>query len=228
VAVGPDGNVYVGFRDHIEVFDPKASKAIAAWKGVSERTWFTGLAVAGDSLFAADAGNRCVLRYDKSGKVAARLGAKDKEKNVSGLIVPSPYLKVQIAPDGLLRLNNPGRHRVEVHTLDGDLELFWGKAGAGIESFCGCCNPVGLAVLPDGRCVTAEKGLPRVKVYSSSGEFESVVAGPETFPENARAGSGRDPSDGLLGGLDVAVDRLGRILILDLVTARVHVMEAKG
>jgi hypothetical protein len=228
VAAGNNGTVYAGFRDRIEVFPPKASKPSATWEGLSDRTWFTGLVLTGENLFAADAGNRCVLRYDRSGKITGRLGVKDKEKNVAGLIVPSPYLKVQVAPDGLLRINNPGRHRVEVHTPEGDLEQFWGKAGAGIECFCGCCNPVGIAVLPDGRHVTAEKGLPRVKVYTSTGEFESVVAGPDCFVENARAGAGRDVSDGLLGGLDVATDRMGRILILDLVTSRVHMMAANA
>ena len=89
--------------------------------------------------------------------------------------------------DGLLRVNNPGRHSVEVYSAKGDLESSWGKATATLSTaFCGCCNPVGVALLADGRCVTCEKGLPRVKVYSAQGVFESVVAGPESFPENAQ------------------------------------------
>ena len=35
-----------------------------------------------------------------------------------------------------------------------------------MADFFGCCNPAQLAVLPDGRFVTAEKGIPRVKIYS--------------------------------------------------------------
>jgi hypothetical protein len=58
--------------------------------------------------------------------------------------VPSACLDVEIAPDGLLRVNNPGRHRVETYTFDGDLELFWGRPSAAIDGFCGCCNPVNL------------------------------------------------------------------------------------
>jgi hypothetical protein len=130
--------------------------------------------------------------------------------------------------DGLLRVNNPGRHSVEVYTAKGDLDSSWGKATAAIEGFCGCCNPVGLALLPDGRYVTCEKGLPRVKIYSAQGVFQSVVAGPESFPENARAGAQHDGSDGLLGGLDAAVDSQGRIYVLDLVAEDVRVMRAKA
>ncbi len=101
---------------------------------------------------------------------------------------------------GARRPAAPEQHRApsrgSLHA-SGELEFAWGKPSAGIEGFCGCCNPVGLAMLPDGRCVTCEKGLPRVKVYSTEGVFESVVAGPETFPENAKAtfveGHGRLP-----------------------------------
>src|SRR6185369_16684319 len=123
-----------------------------------KKTWITGLTVSDKELFAADSGNRCVLRYDRSGKLLARLGEKNKERNVRGLIVPSPYLDVAIGKDGLLRVNNPGRHCVELYTTTGEFELFWGKPSAATEGFCGCCNPIALVMLPDGRCVTAEKG----------------------------------------------------------------------
>ncbi|MBM3243119.1 hypothetical protein FJZ31_43220, partial [Candidatus Poribacteria bacterium] len=44
-----------------------------------------------------------------------------------------------------------------------------------IDGFCGCCNPVNFAMLPDGRFVTCEKGLPRVKIYDADGTFSGVV-----------------------------------------------------
>ncbi|MGO9201835.1 MAG: hypothetical protein ACLQM8_15010 [Limisphaerales bacterium] len=227
VAVAADGSVYAGLRDHVEVFDPKGGR-LAAWESPGKKVWLTGLAVAGKDVFVADAGNRVVLHYDVSGKLAGRIGEKNKERNIPGLIVPSPYLDVKMGRDGLLRVNNPGRHLVEVYTANGDLESSWGKATAAIEGFCGCCNPVGLALLADGRYVTCEKGLPRVKIYSAEGVFESVVAGPESFPENARAGAQHDGSDGLLGGLDAAVDSQGRVYVLDLVAGDVRVMRAKA
>jgi hypothetical protein len=227
VAVAGDGTIYTGVRDHVEVFDAKG-KRLATWDSPGKRTWFTGLAVGENDVFAGDAGNRVVLRYDKSGKLVGRIGEKNKERNIPGLIMPSPYLDVKLARDGLLRVNDSGRHRVEAYTPTGDLEFSWGKPSNAIEGFCGCCNPIGLALLPDGCCVTCEKGLPRVKVYSPEGEFESVVAGAESFVENANATFVKGTEDCRLGGLDAAVDSQQRIYILDLVANDVRVMRHKA
>jgi hypothetical protein len=227
VAVASDGTIYAGVRDHVEVFDAKG-KRLATWESLGKRTWFTGMAAGANEVFVADAGNRVVLRYDKSGKLVGRIGEKNKERNIPGLIMPSPYLDVKLGRDGLLRVNNTGRHRVEAYTPSGDLEFSWGKPTNAIEGFCGCCNPVGLALLPDGRYVTCEKGLPRVKVYSPEGAFESVVAGAESFVENAKATFVKGTEDCRLGGLDAAVDSQQRIYILDLVGNDVRVMKRKA
>ena len=197
VATAPDGTIFAGLRDHIEVFDAKG-EPLARWESPEAKTWFTGLATDGKNVFAADAGKLVVLRYDRNGKITGRIGRKDAERSVPGFVVPSPFLDVILHRDGLLRVNNPGRHRVEAYTLDGDLEGSWGKPSAAIDGFCGCCNPIALAMLADGRIVTCEKGIPRVKIYSAAGEFESVVAGAESFPENAHACT--DLNDCIHGG----------------------------
>ena len=225
IAVGADGTLLAGLRDRIAVFDPNGERR-TTWDTPGPKSWFTGLAVSDHDVCVADSGQRIVWHYDRAGKVLGRIGAKQPERNVPGFIVPSPFLDVRLHPDGLLRINNPGRHRVEAYTLEGDFEIAWGKPSAGIAGFCGCCNPIGLALLPDGRTVTAEKGLPRVKVYQADGTFESVVAGTESFADNRRQCS--DPNDCTRGGLDVAVDALGRIHILDRVTGEVRVMQAKA
>jgi hypothetical protein len=225
VAAARDGSIFAGLRDHIEVFDSKGGQ-VARWPSPDAKTWLTGLAADEKNVFAADAGKLVVLRYDRSGKILGRIGRKDAERSVPGFIVPSPFLDVIIHRDGLLRVNNPGRHRVEAYTFEGDLEAAWGKPSAAIEGFCGCCNPIAIAQLADGRVVTCEKGLPRVKIYSAAGEFESVVAGPESFPENARACT--DLNDCVHGGIDAAVDSEGQIYILDIVAADVRVMKPKG
>lgn len=226
VAAAPEGDIYVGLRDHVEVYDAKGQRR-AAWESPGPRTWFTALAVTKNGIFAADAGNRVVLRYDADGKLSARFGAKNKSLNTPGFIVPSPFFDLGMHPDGLLRVTNPGRHRVEAYTPNGNFEFAWGKPSAAIEGFCGCCNPVNIAVLPDGKVVTCEKGLPRVKVYSE-GVLESVVAGPESFSENAAASAKQDGSEFPHAGLDAAADAAGRIYVLDLVTADVRVMTRKS
>ena len=218
------GEVFVALTDHVEVRDAADGAVRATWASCGPQSVLTSIAVAGDDVFVADAGGRIVLRCDRAGKVLKRLGARDPARDIPGFVVPSPFFALRVAPDGLLRVANPGRHRVEAFTFDGDLEFAWGKVGMEIASFCGCCNPVNFALLPDGRFVTCEKGLPRVKVYSAQGEFECVVAGAESFPENRQVCAG-DSYSCRKGGLDVAVDAAGRVLILDSVAAKVLVME---
>ncbi len=203
LAVADDGTVYVGLRDHIEVYDANGVRR-SSWESPGQNTVLTSVAVYGDDVFAADAGGRVVLRYDRSGDLIERIGEKDEERNIPGFVIPSPHFDLAVAPDGLLRVTNPGLQRIEAYTFDGYLELSWGKASNRIDGFAGCSNPVNFAILPDGGFVTCEKGLPRVKVYTADGTFEGVVAGTEVFDQ------GDGPSV-----LDVAVDSRGRILVLD-------------
>jgi len=227
VAVAGDGTIYVGLRAQLQVFSSKG-QSLTAWEIPAKKAWLTGLTVGAKDVFVADSASRVIYRYDRTGKLLGRIGEKNPARNVPGLIVPSPYLDVKLGRDGLLRVNNPGRHCVHLFTSDGDLELSWGKPSLKIEGFCGCCNPIGLALLPDGRCITSEKGLPRVKVFSNDHTLDSVVAGPELFRDNGRAGQVSDQSDGTLGGLDTAVDSKGRVFILDIVARDVRVMRRKA
>ena len=227
VCAAADGVTYAGTRTHVEVFGPKG-ESLTQWEVPGSKTWLTGLSVGANELFVADSGNRAVLRYDRSGKLVGKLGEKDRQRNIPGLIVPSPYLDVKLGHDGLVRINNPGRHCVDVYTVQGDLEFSWGKPSFAIDGFCGCCNPIGLALLPDGRCVTCEKGVPRVKVYSTDHTLECVVAGPELFLQNGRPGQVSDQADGSLGGVHAAVDSKGTIYILDLVAGDIRAMRPKA
>lgn len=226
MAVDGDGTVYVAVKDHVEVFDPQGQRR-EPWNIPGPNTWFTGIAVAERDVFAADARNRVVLRYDKRGRLVGRLGEKDASRKIPGLVVPSPFLDVEVGPDGLLRVTNPGRHLVESYTFEGNLVSSWGKTSMGVEGFCGCCNPINIAMLADGRCLTCEKGIPRVKRYSAQGEFEGVVLGPESFPESLRTGAVFNKWDGSMAGLDAAADRQGRVLVLDQASNTLRILTPK-
>ena len=201
-------------KDHIEVYDTGGARK-ARWESAGTNAVFTSVAVFGDYVFVANAGGRVVLRYDSSGKLIDRIGERDQAKNIPGIIVVGPYFDLAVASDGLLRVANPGSQSMEAYTFDGDLELSWGKASNLIDGFAGCHNPVNFAILPDGRFVTCEIGLPRVKIYSADGVFESVVAGAELFPKSEEPLILEGKADFRNRGLDVAVDSQGRILVLD-------------
>jgi hypothetical protein len=221
VAVAEDQTVFVGVKDHVEVLVPGAS-SFKGWETLGPKSVLTSIAVSGEHVFIADAGNRIVVHYDRGGKIVNRIGKKDPDKNVPGFIVPSPYFDLGMGPDGMLWAANPGRHQIEAYDFSGRFELSWGEAGNGIEGFCGCCNPVHFARLPDGQFITSEKGLVRIKIYSETGKFIGFVAGAELFPEPASSGDNANPP-----GLDVAADSKGRVLVADSYTGEIRIFTRK-
>ena len=226
LTVAQDGKVYVCVQDHVEVYDAGGRK-LASWESLGGRAVLTSIAVSGDEVFVADAGDRVVVRYDSSGRVVGRIGRKDAERNIPGFVVPSPYFDLAVAKDGLLRVANPGRRRIEAYTKEGDFEFAWGRSSVEIDGFCGCCNPVNFAVLPEGGFVTVEKGLVRVKVYDSQGRFVGVVAGPAQLVEEGSAGVCELPEQCRAGGFDIAVDSEGRVFVLDTIKNVVRTFSKK-
>jgi hypothetical protein len=203
-------------KDHVEVYDAQG-KQKASWDGLGQNAILTSIATTEDNVLVADAGNRIVIRYDIEGSIINKIGRRDTFNNIPGFVIPSPYFDLVIPKDGLLRVVNPGRLRIEAYTLDGDIEFWWGSPTAAIEGFCGCCNPVNIAVLPDGGFVTCEKGLVRIKIYNSEGSFVGVVAGPEQFGAGGTSKICMVPEECQTAGFDVAVDSEGRVFVLDTV-----------
>ncbi|MHC4462335.1 MAG: NHL repeat-containing protein [Planctomycetota bacterium] len=221
LAIADDGRVYLGMKDHVEVYEGASrfeGKRLGIWRTLGDDAVLTSIAVSKNDVFVADAGNRIVLHYDTSGKLINRIGAKDKDRNIPGFVIPSPHLDLAVGRDGLLRVIDPGRHRIEAYTFDGDLEFWWGKfSNVEVKGFTGCCNPVNFAILGDDSFVTCEKGLTRVKIYDADGRFVGVVAGPEQLLQRGTARICYIPAECQKGGFDVAVDAAGRIFVLDTI-----------
>ena len=225
LAVATDGTIFVSLADHVEVYDA-GGKRSAAWPSPGVGTLLRSVAVQDDRVFAADAGNRVVLCYDRAGSLVRRIGKRNVPPGAStgdeedGFFLRSnDHFDLAAGPDpgapGVasakpgfaqaepgLWVANAGRFRLEQWTSDGELKWSWGAGSTKVQDFFGCCNPAHFALLPGGGFVTSEKGLLRVKTYSAEGVFDAVVAPPTDFNEEA-------------GSLDVAADSRGRVLVLD-------------
>jgi len=233
LTVAGDDKIYIGMTNYVEVYGQQG-KRLASWDSLGERAVLTSIAVSKNDVFVADAGNRIVLHYDTTGRLINRIGAKDKERNIPGFVIPSPYFDLAVARDGLLRVVNPGLRRIEAYTFDGYLEFWWGKFSSAVEGFCGCCNPVNFAILKgprsagiDDNFVTCEKGLIRVKIYDPEGAFVGVVAGSEQLVEGGASRVSEFGAGSQAGGFDVAVDAQGRIFVLDTINNVVRIFTRK-
>ena len=208
LAVATDGTIFVGMADHVEVYDADGKRS-AAWPSPGPETLLRSVSVGDQRGFAADAGSRVVLCYDRAGSLVRRIGKRNVPPGAStgdeedGFFLRSnDHFDLAVGPDGALWVANAGRFRLERWTSDGELKWWWGTGSTKVQDFFGCCNPAHFALLPGGGFVTSEKGLLRVKTYSPEGVFDAVVAPPTDFSEEA-------------GGLDVAADSRGRVLVLD-------------
>lgn len=209
-----NGKIYIAFRDHVEVFD-HTGQQLASWASLGEKAVITSLALKGDLLFVADAGQRQVVKFSAStGQILGHFTGKTEFETSHGFIVPSPNFDLAVNGEGELWVVNPGKHSFENYTDEGTLRTYWENSSPTIEGFSGCCNPAHLAILPDGSFVTSEKQLVRIKVHKPSGELEGVVAAPEKFTANGKAP-------------DITVSPEGTIYALDLDKKMIRVFEKK-
>lgn len=213
--ISVDGNGYIllGINDHVEVWN-RDGKQVAKWNSTSPDAVITSIATRGNNVFVADAGQKVVYHYDKTEHLLNKIGLKDPATGVPGFIIPSPYFDLGVSKDGNLWVVNPGRHSFEKYNFDGTLLTSWGKASMAMEGFCGCCNPSNFAMIYDSLFVTSEKGIERLKIYNSDGSFRCIVATPDQFEAGTK-------------GLDLAVDKKNRILVLDPVKMLIRIFEPK-
>jgi hypothetical protein len=210
--------IYVASKKAIAVLTSDGREQ-GRWEPLDDKAHLTSLAVSDEYVYAADAGNRVVMRYDrKTGKRTYKNGRPDSGAFLSGFNVPSPHMDVALSPAGDLLTVDPGRALVQVRDTYGDVLKSWGSEGSDITKFYGCCNPAAIAVLGDGSVVTYEKTLQRIKVYSPDGKLSNVAAGPNEFTDQ--------PKDTNIVA-DIAIDRSGRILVLDPIRKSLRIFKRK-
>jgi hypothetical protein len=204
-------NIYVAFRNRIAVYDEEGN-LLEEWQSQGENALITAIAASENMVFVADAGQRCIFRYTHEGRLVGQFDGKAEEGALHGFIIPSPCFDLDINDENELWVVNPGLHALENYTFDGHLRAHWQHTGMHPEGFSGCCNPSHFAFTKDGRFVTSEKGLVRIKMYKRSGELDCVVAAPEKFVDEGIAP-------------DVAVDRRQNVYALDFDKKVIRVFE---
>jgi hypothetical protein len=208
LAVGPDGRVYLGSLGRVGIYDSAGSRAGGFAAGEQAKpAKVTSIKVVRNEILIADSAVRFIRRCDLSGKLLGEIGTQN---NTKGFMLPNGWLDFDVDFKGVIRATDTGRHQVTAWALDGSPLGSFGKFGmSNPADFVGCCNPVNIALTPDGKIVTAEKMVARVKVYESDGKLLAVI-GPEHF----------DPA---CTHIYLAVDSKGRILAADPVRREVKI-----
>ena len=211
LAIGPDGRVFVGSPGRVDICAADGRRLGGFPVANAGRpAAITSIRVFRHEVLVGDAAARCVCRYDATGRALGLVGNQDATR---GFMLPNRSLDFDVSTGGLIYATDTGRHRVAAWTLEGSLTGTFGRFGhANPEDFVGCCNPVNLAIAPDGTVVTGEKMIARVKVYAPAGRLLALI-GPAHFDQRATH-------------LFLAVDSSGRVLAGDPVRREVKVFAA--
>jgi hypothetical protein len=161
--------IYAVSGNLIEVLNSKGEK-VEEWGPYGDKSLITSISANDTYVAFADAGNKKIYILDKAGIVKNMTGESDEP-----FIIPSPYFDVILGSDNTLYVANTGKRRIERRNIDGTLLDFFGHEGTAPGAFCGCCNPAHFALIPGGY-ITAEKGLNRIKILGSKGEFIEAVS----------------------------------------------------
>ena len=180
LTVAPDGRVLVGAPGRVEIYGVAGNRvggfAVGPGRAAGRRDRGQGVPRHASSSQTRAPGS--FRRYDASGAERGLIGNQHK---TGSFMLPNRSLDIDVDAAGMVYATDTGRHQVTTWTLDGAAVAAFGKFGqAKPEDFVGCCNPVNLAVAPDGCVVTAEKVAARVKVFGPDRALLAVI-GPEHF-----------------------------------------------
>ncbi|HBH85922.1 MAG: hypothetical protein A2X05_01075 [Bacteroidetes bacterium GWE2_41_25] len=161
--------IYAVSGNIIEVLNLNGEKD-EEWGPYGDRSLITSISANDTYVAFADAGDKMIYILDREGVVKHMAGQSEEP-----FIIPSPYFDVVLGTDNTLYVANTGKRRIERRNIDGTLLDFFGEEGTAPGAFCGCCNPAHFTVIPGGY-ITAEKGLNRIKILGSKGEFVEAVS----------------------------------------------------
>jgi hypothetical protein len=181
-----DGRIIIAYPNYLVLFDSNGEEVTRSTP-TNQESHFTAVAIADTAIFVADAGNKEIVVFNSNLEQVNSFRGESGVSALHGFILPSLHFHLAINHDDELWVVNPGMHRLQNYAYTGRLRGDWGKPSFGHDGFSGCCNPGYFAFLSDGRFVTSEKGLVRVKIVKESGELESIAAPPSAFPSSEKA-----------------------------------------
>jgi hypothetical protein len=210
LGVAADGRVAVGSPGRIDLYAATGAHDGGFAAGTPEKPAdVTAVRLFRDAVLVADAAARVIRRYDLRGVEQGLIGARNK---TGGFMLPNRSLDFDVDAAGVVHATDSGRHQVTSWTFDGTMVASFGRFGmAKPEDFVGCCNPVNVAVAPDGSLVTAEKMVARVKVFGRDRTLLAVI--------------GPGPFDPMCRHIPVVVDSSGRIVTADPERRTIEVFE---
>ncbi|MBK3517115.1 NHL repeat-containing protein [Carboxylicivirga marina] len=141
---------------------------LLSWDACSDLSDYCGLTIVKDFVFVTDVSNKNICQYTREGNFVRFINSP------VDFIIPSQFFDITSKNDTIY-CSNPGRHRIESYTLDGDFITAFGKPGGDIGYFAGCCNPSYIDFDQEGNIFTSEKGNPRISSYNLSGNLNKLL-----------------------------------------------------
>ncbi|MDR1959614.1 MAG: hypothetical protein LBQ54_11340 [Planctomycetaceae bacterium] len=182
-----DRKILLAYENQVEVIEPDG-KLLQKISDFPEGAWLVDIKTDKNHLYASDCVNKAVYVLDIEGKILQTL-AKDKvysddKEAFPGFFVPSPYFAMDCDDTGTLWVANPLKHQLTAFSGGTVWEpsKTWGKESLSApDAFTGCCNPADFAIFRDGRFVTVEKQVQKIKLFLPTGEFITYIANPSHF-----------------------------------------------
>jgi hypothetical protein len=171
-------SVFAASTDIVMVIS-KDGKQLNEFGPYEKNSIITSLSAGKYLIAIADAGNRTIYLIDKGGEVKKMIGGNDNQ-----FVIPSAYFDVSYNENNELFVANTGHRRIEKRSKEGSLEEYFGEPGTAAGAFCGCCNPAHFTAIPGG-FITAEKGINRIKILNTKGEFVEFVTAHNDFVPSA-------------------------------------------
>jgi hypothetical protein len=201
IAIDNEGNIVLGFDNKLIKIDRNGNEIYTS-KEFDNDNLFTAIAISEQNIFAADAGTKQVVVFDKQLETLSVFKGESGVSDFHGFILPSAHFYLAVNDEDELWITNPGMHFIQNYTSSGRMRGQWGKPSFQVDGFSGCCNPSYIAFLSNGYFVTSEKGMVRIKVHKPSGELVSLVASTESFKNSIKAPA-------------IAVDNNDNVIALD-------------